>query len=249
MSCNGNHDDDKGGFWKSLGNFLTAAAILYLLICLFDRFMQWSFQSKTKCWVFWSVLYTFASFVFLILGLALVDTLLIHISTTHPWYCRIVLLTSAISGMVWAAILIESKLRKDFPKDRSSLAACCIVGIALLIPSTILLGKWFDKAYADMWKDGYTIQAEPVAPPPHGCLRLWFSRPISDDLLSVDNYALIAHLAEGKTAPVRIFKVSRFSDSAVELDTAYIPRFGEHVEVKLSSNLVTRAGMAQAELQ
>jgi hypothetical protein len=244
-----NSDNKGGGFWSQVGSALEKLAILYLVICLINWFMQWSFQSKIKCWVFWSVLCTVGSFAFLGIGIAFVGVLTGSHFYTHPWYLTRYFLASAISGMVWAAILVETKLREDFPKDRSSLAGCCIVSIALLIPSTILLGKWSEKADAEQLKQGYTLPAEPTAPPPHGCLRLWFARPITDDLLSVDNYALIAHLAEGKTAPVRIFKVSRFSDSAIELDTAYIPRFGEHVEVELSSNLVSRAGMAQAELR
>lgn len=62
MSSN---DDDNGGFWSRLGSALEKLAILYLVLCLFDWFMRWSFQSKTKCWMFWSVLCTLGSGMFL----------------------------------------------------------------------------------------------------------------------------------------------------------------------------------------
>lgn len=241
-----------GGFLSQVGSALEKLAILYLVICLINWFMEWSFQSKIKCWVFWSVLCTFAAFAFLGIGIAFVGELTGSHFYTHPWYLTIYFLASAISGMVWAAILVGSKLSKDFPKDRSSLAACCIVGVAVLIPSTILLGKWFDGAYAAMWAEGQTVQAEPVEVP-HSRLWLWFPNPVSDDLLIADNYAIIAHPPGRAPAPIRIFRVNRMEASIVELETGYIPRQAaqnaNEINVQLSSNLVARAGMAEAELK
>ena len=54
-------------------------------------------------------------------------------------------------------------------------------------------------------------------------------------------------------APVRIFSVNRMGASIVELETGYIPRQAaqnaNEINVQLSSNLVARAGMAEAELK
>lgn len=247
-----NDDNKGGGFWSQVFSALEKLAILYLVICLFERFIQWSVQSKIKCWVFWSVLCTVGSFVVLGCGIAFVAELTDSHPQTHPWYLTIYFLASAISGMVWAAIFVESKFSKDFPKDRSSLAGCCVVGIALLIPSTILLGKWFDGAYAAMWAEDRTVQAEPVAVP-HSRLWLRFPNPVSDDLLMADNYAIIAHPPGRAAAPVRIFRVNRMGDSIVELETGYIPRqaaqTANEINLQLSSNLVARAGMAEVELK
>jgi hypothetical protein len=40
MSCNGDHNDNRDGFWKSLGTFLTAAAIVLLIFSVIEWLMQ-----------------------------------------------------------------------------------------------------------------------------------------------------------------------------------------------------------------
>ncbi len=40
MSCNYDHNQNQGGFWKSLGTFLTAAAIIVLVLGLIDWLMR-----------------------------------------------------------------------------------------------------------------------------------------------------------------------------------------------------------------
>jgi hypothetical protein len=148
------NDEEKGG---GLGSLLSKLAIGFLALnCLF-HLGSWCAQGKCRNWIFASVLCTFFSGLLIIPGLAMiiaVEEILgtqICLSLAHSnWYPYVLLIVCAISGMIWAAIETEKMSEEgawDGPKENDlSLAACCVVGIALVIPAVIGLKHSIDGA-------------------------------------------------------------------------------------------------------
>ena len=231
-------NDNGNSFWSGVFKTLDTIAVIYLAICLYGRFEEWSFKSKFKSWVFLSVLASPFALVFTIVGLAALTVAHVLPHFGGFWLAPCLFVFSADAAMIWAARDIDADCRKRHSAQRmlwgkagcrTSAGLYCAFGIPIVSLSILLAFAGLEAHEAHMYDSSYSYAD-------HGSDRshVWVTFPEmidrDDNVLNLTNYYAYTFVNGQNHKPLRSYSVKRIGYYSVDLEVEHIPTKSEVTE-------------------